>query len=39
MTPLELLDIYWDANHLDPEDVAQLNSLAADIIQGEQEIE
>lgn len=39
MTPLELLDIYWDANHLDPEDVAQLNSLAADIIQGEQGIE
>jgi len=34
MTPVELLDIYWDANHIDPEDAAQLNALAGEIIQG-----
>jgi exonuclease SbcD len=39
MTPMELLDTYWDANHLDPDDAAQLNSLAAEIIQGREENE
>ena len=39
MTPLELLDTYWAANHLDPDDTAGLNSLAAEIIQGREAIE
>jgi exonuclease SbcD len=33
MTPMELLEVYWDAHHVDPEDVAQLNALAAEIVQ------
>lgn len=35
MTPLELLESYWKANHLDPDEVSTLKSLAAEIIQGE----
>lgn len=34
MAPIELLEIYWEANHLDPQDAASLNALAAEIIQG-----
>ncbi len=37
MTPIELLDIYWDANHLDPDEASQLNSLAAEIIHGRED--
>jgi len=33
MTPLELLEIYWDANHVDPEEASQLQKLASEIIQ------
>jgi exonuclease SbcD len=35
LTPLELLSMYWDANHVDPEDAEGLGSLAAEIIQGD----
>jgi exonuclease SbcD len=35
MSALELLDLYWKANHIDPEDIETLQSLAAEIIQGE----
>ena len=35
MTPLELLDTYWETRHLDPADAAVLNSLAEKIIQSE----
>jgi exonuclease SbcD len=37
MTPIELLDIYWNVNHIDQDDAAQLNSLASEIIQGLEE--
>jgi DNA repair protein SbcD/Mre11 len=30
--PLELLDIYWRANHIEQEDIAQLNQLADQIL-------
>ncbi len=33
LTPLELLDVYWQANHLDAEQVEELGELAAGIIQ------
>jgi len=32
MSPLELLDIYWRANHTGPEEVDSLNKLAAEVI-------
>ncbi|MFN2152744.1 MAG: exonuclease SbcCD subunit D, partial [Anaerolineales bacterium] len=35
MTALELLDLYWKANHTEPEDIESLQTLAAEIIQGE----
>jgi len=37
MTALELLDLYWQANHTEPEDIESLQTLAAEIIQGESE--
>jgi len=39
MSALELLDIYWKANHTDPEVIEALQTLAVDIIQGESELE
>jgi exonuclease SbcD len=39
MSALELLDLYWKANHTDPEVIEALQTLAADIIQGETESE
>jgi exonuclease SbcD len=35
MTPLELLNTYWKARHLDPADAVSLNVLAEKIIQSE----
>jgi exonuclease SbcD len=35
MTPLELLESYWQANHLEPDEMNQLKSLAAEIVQGD----
>jgi len=35
MTPLELLESFWQASHLEPEEAEALKSLAAEIIQGE----
>jgi exonuclease SbcD len=35
LTPLELLDTYWKANAIAPEAVAQLQTLAAAVIQGD----
>jgi exonuclease SbcD len=35
MTALELLDLYWKANHTNPEEIESLQSLATDIIQGD----
>lgn len=35
LTPLELLETYWEANHLTPEDIESLKPLAAEIIQEE----
>jgi exonuclease SbcD len=35
MSPLALLESYWQASHLDPEEAEELKSLAAEIIQGE----
>jgi exonuclease SbcD len=37
MTALELLDLYWKANHAEPDNVESLQALAAEIIQGETE--
>jgi len=37
MTALQLLDLYWQANHTEPEDIESLQTLAAEIIQGESE--
>lgn len=39
MTPIELLEIYWDANHINLTDAAQLNDLAGEIIHGRDDIE
>jgi exonuclease SbcD len=36
MSSLELLESYWQASHLEPEETNQLKSLAAEIIQGEE---
>ncbi len=33
MTPLELLDIYWRANHTDQDDLETLNRLAGEVIE------
>ena len=32
LSPLELLDLYWRANHIDPKDIEILNPLAARVI-------
>ncbi len=32
LTPLELLDVYWKANHTDPAEAAQLQALAVEIL-------
>jgi exonuclease SbcD len=37
MTAIELLDIYWQANHAEPDEIETLQTLAAEIIQGEVE--
>jgi len=34
LTPLELLDIYWRANHLAEDDIQDLDNLARQIVQG-----
>ncbi|MCJ7702892.1 MAG: hypothetical protein MUO62_15020, partial [Anaerolineales bacterium] len=35
LTPLELLETYWEANHITPENIESLKLLAAEIIQEE----
>jgi exonuclease SbcD len=37
MTALELLDLYWKANHTEPDDIETLQALAVEIIQGDSE--
>jgi exonuclease SbcD len=37
LTPLELLDKYWQAIHTDPDEAAALNALAAEIMHEDQE--
>ncbi len=39
MSALELLDLYWKASHTDPEEIETLQTLAAEVIQGESESE
>ncbi len=36
LTPLELLDVYWQANHIDEEDSQSLQTLAAGIIRDDE---
>ncbi len=36
LSPQELLEIYWKANHTDPETIEELQNLAAEIIQGDE---
>jgi exonuclease SbcD len=38
LSPLELLDLYWKASHTDPHQVEQLQALATQILQGEEEV-
>ena len=38
MTALDLLDLYWKANHTDPDEIETLQSLAAEIIQGDTDV-
>ena len=35
MTAQELLELYWKANHTDPDEIEVLQSLASEIIQGD----
>jgi exonuclease SbcD len=35
MSALELLELYWKANHTNPDEIGTLQTLAAEIIQGE----
>jgi len=35
LTPLELLEIYWKANHVAPDDIEELKNLAQEIIAGD----
>jgi exonuclease SbcD len=35
MTALDLLELYWQANHTEPDEIETLQSLAAEIIQGD----
>jgi exonuclease SbcD len=35
MTALDLLELYWKANHTDPDEIETLQTLAAEIIQGD----
>ena len=37
MSPMELLETFWEANHVNPEEVEELRVLAAEIIRGEEE--
>ena len=37
MTALDLLELYWKANHTDPEEIDTLQTLAAEIIQSQEE--
>ncbi len=37
LSPLELLELYWRANHLEEEDIRVLSALAAEIIQSPEE--
>jgi exonuclease SbcD len=39
MTAQELLDLYWKANHTDPDEIEVLQSLASEIIQGDTDYE
>jgi exonuclease SbcD len=39
LSPLELLDLYWKASHTDPDQAEELQTLAAQILQGDDEIE
>lgn len=36
LSPLELLELYWQTNHLEPDQREALSDLASEIIQGEQ---
>jgi len=38
MTPLELLATYWETQHVEPSDVEKLQSLAEDVLWGEEDI-
>lgn len=38
LTPLELLNLYWKASHAEAADIAALNTLAAQIVQDEAQI-
>ena len=38
MTALDLLDLYWKANHTDPDEIETLQSLADKIIQGDTDV-
>jgi exonuclease SbcD len=35
LTPLELLDLYWKAGHVEAEEIEALNQLASDVIAGD----
>jgi exonuclease SbcD len=35
LSPLELLELYWRAAHTDPQEIASLSELAAEIIKGD----
>ncbi len=37
MSPLELLETYWEASHVNPEEVEELRGMAAEILRGEEE--
>jgi DNA repair protein SbcD/Mre11 len=39
LTPIELLDLYWRANHTSPDEAQELNRLAAEVIHETQEHE
>jgi hypothetical protein len=37
MTALDLLELYWKANHTDPEEIDTLQTLAAEILHSQEE--
>lgn len=39
LSPLELLEIYWKANHFEPEEIDTLKDLAEQVIEGQREEE